>query len=305
MFAQGSSEAPNRSSARCVMSKGCVEQAGEDAEAGAPVPSDSEASAPVRRDSSEAAPDASEQISDDASRNSHWPRPALIAGVTAAIATPGVYILIFAMLGFGALARDLGFSAFEAAAITALVFQLPGQVALVDEAARGATGAVIAIAVVLTAIRLLPMSAVLMPYLRGSSAPWWAEMLATHFVAITSWVEALRRLPERPSADRLPFFVGFGATVCAASTVATLVGHLALAALPPLVAAVLLFLMPVYFITSLISTAVAFDDRAALVIGTVLGPLFFLLAPGLDLLLTGLLGGTLAWWIGRRSREAS
>lgn len=230
---------------------------------------------------------------------------AFIDGMRAALATPGVYILILAMMGFGALARDLGFTAFEAAAITALVFQLPGQVALVDEAARGAAWTITAIAVLLTAIRLLPMSVVLMPYLRGSSAPRWAEMLATHFVAITSWVEALRRLPERPASERLPNFVGFGATVCTACTAATVVGHLALAAVPPMLAAVLLFLTPVYFVTSLISTAHTVDDRWALAIGVVLGPTVFLVLPGFDLLLTGLFGGTAAWLIGRRERAAS
>lgn len=229
----------------------------------------------------------------------------LLAGARAALVTPGVYILIFAMMGFGALARDAGFSLLEAGSITLLLFQLPGQVALVDQVARGASLPVVALAVILTAIRLLPMAVVLMPYVRGSGLPRWVEMLATHFVAITSWVEALRRLPSLPVADRLPNFVGFGSVVCLATTAATVAGYVSLGSVSPLVGGVMLFLTPIYFMSSLISTASGLADRAALLIGVLMGPALFLLLPGFDLLLTGLIGGTLAWWLDYRRRGST
>ena len=224
-------------------------------------------------------------------------------GMLATLSTPGAYILIFGMLGFGALTRDLGFSIYEAAFITGAIFQLPGMVAFVDELGRGAPIAVTALAVLLTAIRLLPMTVVLQPFVRGSGWPRWAEFYGAHFVAITSWVEALRRLPELPTRLRLPFYIGFGTTLCTFTIIATVIGYLAAGSVPPFLAAALLFLTPVYFVTSLISTASDSGDKIALVIGTVLGPVLFVLAPGFDLMLTGLIGGTAAYLLGRTMRQ--
>lgn len=227
------------------------------------------------------------------------PGRAYLRGVCSAPLTPGI-ILFFAMIGFGALARDSGFSAGQAIFSTIAIFQLPGQVALVDQVARGATLAAAGFAVLLTAIRLLPMTVVLMPYLRGSGLPRWMEYAASHFVAITGWVEALRRLPPLPQRVRLPFFLGFVSVLCTGTVVATVLGYYLAGEVPPTVSAALLFLTPIYFVLSLIAAAVSLSDRLAIVFGAALGPLFFLAAPGLDLLGTGLVGGTLAYLLGRR-----
>ncbi|MEL7544975.1 MAG: AzlC family ABC transporter permease, partial [Pseudomonadota bacterium] len=102
------------------------------------------------------------------------PQDAFLQGLRATPLTPGI-ILFCAMIGFGAFARDAGFSLAQSLFITATIFQLPGQVALVDQTGRGAAALAVAFAVLLTAIRLLPMTVVLMPYLRGAPLPRVAE----------------------------------------------------------------------------------------------------------------------------------
>ena len=47
------------------------------------------------------------------------------------------------------------------------------------------------------------------------------------------------------------------------------------------------------------------NDVVPLGAGLVLGPVFFIAAPGFDLLLSGLVGGTIAYLVGARSRDAS
>ncbi len=209
------------------------------------------------------------------------------------------------MIGFGALARDAGFSVGQAVFMTVGIFQLPGQVALVDQVARGATLVTVAFAVLLTAIRLLPMTVVLMPYLRGSGLPRGLEYAASHFVAITAWVEGIRRLPPLPQHVRLPFFLGFASLLCSGTVIATVAGYHLAGQLPPALGAALLFLTPIYFVLSLIAAATSLADRLAILFGVVLGPALFLLAPGLDLLATGLIGGTLAYALGRWRRRAN
>jgi hypothetical protein len=71
---------------------------------------------------------------------------------------------------------------------------------------------------------------------------------------------------------------------------------------------VLLFVTPIYFLLSLLATAVSRMDVFAIGIGCALAPVLYLLAPGFDLLATGLTGGTLAFLLGagsgRRGRQA-
>ena len=52
-------------------------------------------------------------------------------------------------------------------------------------------------------------------------------------------------------------------------------------------------------------TGRALPDRLAIGLGCLIGPALFYLVPGLDLLLTGLVGGTIAWWVGRRQSGAT
>ncbi len=230
------------------------------------------------------------------------PARAFLKGLTSAPLTPGV-ILFAAMIGFGALARDAGFSAGQAVFLTVTIYQLPGQVALVDQLGRGAALSAAAFAVVLTAVRLFPMTVVLMPYLRGSRLPRWLAYAGAHFIAITVWVESLQRLPRLPPAERLPYYLGFGCMLLTSTAVATLMGYHLSGAVPELMRAALLFLTPIYFILSMVATAQGHGDRWAIVLGGALGPLLFLALPGPDLLLTGLVAGTGAYLIGRMANS--
>ena len=63
----------------------------------------------------------------------------------------------------------------------------------------------------------------------------------------------------------------------------------------------LFFLTPVYFLTSLWATARDRIVKIAMVFGLALGPLFHLVAPQFDLLFAGVVGGTLAYFVGRAS----
>lgn len=206
-----------------------------------------------------------------------------------------VIVVVITFVGFGALARDVGLDLYQALFITGVVFALPGQVVLVDEIAHGAGLLGVAFAVTLTAVRLLPLCFSLMPVIRDRQSPRWLEFVVSHIVAITLWIEAMRRLPTLPRALRMPYFAGFGAALVVAVVAATWIGFILSANVPPAVAAGFVFLTPIYFFLSLVATAGSEADIAALVIGSVMGPVLFLLAPGFDLLLTGLIGGSLAY----------
>jgi predicted branched-subunit amino acid permease len=190
-------------------------------------------------------------------------------------------------------------SIFQAVFISVSVFALPGQVVLVDQIAQGAALLATAFAVTLTSVRLLPLTISLMPYLRDGVTPRWLEFLFAHVLAITIWIESMQRIPQLPLLLRAPYYGGFVSALFAGILCATTTGFLLSAKVPAEIAAGLIFLTPIYFFLSLIAVSKNRVDLLAVAIGAVLGPVLFLIAPGLDLFLTGLIGGTAAYAIGK------
>lgn len=214
-------------------------------------------------------------------------------GLAVALTVPG-WILFSTALGFGALAQELGFSFWHTVFISSAVYALPAQVVLVDQLARGAALAAIAFVVSVTAIRLLPATVTLVPYFRDPTRPRWMAVLAVHFCAVTAWLEGLRRLPDIPVHLRMPHFLGIGFGMMMQTVSGSITGFWLAAALPPILAAALLFMTPLYFLLSLTANARTFEDRLAVPLGFTLGPALYLVMPGFDLLVAGLLGGTIA-----------
>lgn len=222
------------------------------------------------------------------------PLAAFWLGLRGAVSVP-VLVVAVSFVGFGALAHDFGLDIFQALFISGSMFALPGQVVLVDELAKGAGLAATALAVTLTSIRLLPMAFSLFPVLRSARTSRVTEVTLAHFVAITIWLESMRRLPGMPRELRTAYFSGFAVAQIMALFAATAAGYRLAAAVPEMVAAGMVFLTPLYFMLSLIEGARGGADRIAIVAGLLLGPAMSFLFPGFDLLLTGLLGGTLSY----------
>jgi predicted branched-subunit amino acid permease len=232
------------------------------------------------------------------------PREAFLRGLQIIYEVPSL-ILAATGAGFGALAHDAGLQFGHTAFMSLVLYATPAQVVLIDQLARGASLWGGAFAISLTAIRLLPMMVSLMPYLRSPGAPRWQYVAAAHFIAITCWTEAFRRLPLLPERLRLSHFLGLGSALMTSLLIGTVIGFAVAGIVPPLLTSALLFMTPLYFTMSLFLNAKHMLDWAALAAGFVLGPIFFLAAPGFDLLLTGLIGGTVAFLVSERSKQTA
>lgn len=220
-------------------------------------------------------------------------------GVRVGCSVPAA-VLFATALGFGAMTRDGGFSMAQAAFISATMFAMPNQVMLVDQLVRNETLAAVALAVALTAMRLLPMTVTLVPLLARPKQRLITDLAASHFVAITTWLESNRHLPGLPAHLRMPFFLGLGCTIAGVMLLGTLLGHGLATGLPPLLTTALLFTTPIYFFLSLMATSRTRLDVLAVAAGAGLIPLAHFVVPGFDLLATGLIGGTLAFVLARR-----
>lgn len=230
-------------------------------------------------------------------------RQAFWRGMAVSLTVPGI-ILFASAAGFGALARDGGFSLWNSFFMMGIFFALPAQVVMLDQIARGASLLGGAIAVSLTGLRLLPMSVALMPLLRAPGVSRLQYLIAGHFIAVTAWMEGWRRLPGVPVPLRMPHFIGIGSGLLLATLAGTVAGFLIAGTVAPIIAAVLLFLTPVYFLLSLVATSVRLSDRLAIVAGALLGVPLYVWAPGFDLLLSGVVGGTVAH-VAAKARGAS
>jgi predicted branched-subunit amino acid permease len=216
-----------------------------------------------------------------------------------AIETPFMpsFVLFATFLGFGAMARQSGLSMFESLFASIFIFALPAMMVLVDQMSHGASIATAALAVTATGVRLLPLVVAIVPLIRYRNVPKWVEYLIAYFTAVTMWVETLRRLPMVPRHLRAAYSIGIALNIVPSATAGALIGYVLATGTPVIVTAALLFLAPLYFMLSMLVCVRDFLTLLPIAIGVVLGPIFYLLAPQFDLLLTGLIGGTISFLV--------
>jgi predicted branched-subunit amino acid permease len=228
---------------------------------------------------------------------------AYLAGFRATSTSVFSYVLFGTYIGIGALAHDFGFTVAWALACTILLWAGPAQVILISTLGAGASPVEAALAVALSSVRLLPMVVALLPMLKRPDTRAWKLMLPAHFTAVSMWVEALRLLPRQPRENRIAFCNGLGTGYSITALTATVTGFYLAARLPPLMSAALLFLTPVAFLMSTLRNTRMLIDRLAFGFGLVLGPAFAYWQVGLDLMWSGIVGGTAAYLV-HRVREA-
>lgn len=230
------------------------------------------------------------------------PWPAVRRGIRDAAGLPAL-MLMASLIGVGGLARDVGYPMGAGVLSTILIWAAPGQMVMFGAIAAGAALPAVAVAVSLSSIRFLPMCVALLPLLRRSGTPTWLLLLIAHYVAITAWVHSMRVLPEMPIDERIPYFLGFANTVLVAATIATGAGYYLIGQLPTAFAAGLLLTSPLFFLVNMVASARQLIDWLALGLGFGLAPIAIRFVPaGLDLLVEGLVGGTLAYLVHRLLR---
>ena len=235
-----------------------------------------------------------------------WQSPvrAFAWGVRSVGSTVLTLVLFATYLGIGALAHDTHFSLGWVLASTVLVWAGPAQIILISTLGSGATALQAAIAVTVSAIRLFPMVVSVLPMTRTPKTKRRHLILVAHFIAVTMWVECYRFLPQVPRERRIAFTHGLGIGLCSVCLVATSIGYGLAANLPQLFGAAILLLTPLAFLLSTARNCRQLVDILALVLGLALFPLASLLHTGVDILISGVSAGSIAYGAHRwRARE--
>lgn len=220
-------------------------------------------------------------------------------GARQALSGPAYFVGV-ALLGVGGLANAAGFPAGAAFLSTVLIWAGPAQVLFFGAMAAKTALPAIALSVSLSSIRFVPMVMSILPMLRRRGTRTTTLVIAAHCVAVTVWAESLRRLPDTPRDARVPFFFGFSAACILVTGLFTLAGYYLTAILPRPLAVGVLFLTPVYFLSTLARGARAPIDWFAIVLGLALAPLTQrYVGGGFDLLALGVGGGAGAYGAAR------
>ncbi len=227
-----------------------------------------------------------------------------VRGLLHALSYPA-WTVALAQAGVGSIARDAGQPIGVAMASTLLVWAGPGQIIFFGGLKAGLAPLAIAAAVCLSSMRLLPMTMSILPLVRRPGQGLGIQLLAAHYVAVTAWVEGLRRLPALPKQGRLAYFLGFSNALIVVSTITTGLGFLLVDALPLPLAAGLLFVTPVFFSISVAAGARRVHEWLAILLGFGLEPLALrVVGESADLLLVGVVAGTVAFLVGRARGQA-
>ena len=213
-------------------------------------------------------------------------------------------VLFGTFIGVGAFAHDTGFTLGWAVASTILVWAGPAQIILISTSHAGATLLESALAVTISAIRLLPMVVAVLPMMRTPQTKMHQLALPAHLTAVTVWVESFRLLPHVPRERRIVFVNGLGLALVSLSCIAVTIGYLLAANLPPLLSAGVLALTPLTFLLSTARNAQRLVDKLALALGLALFPLVQLLHTGVDIMISGLTAGTVAYGVHRWRKRA-
>jgi predicted branched-subunit amino acid permease len=156
--------------------------------------------------------------------------------------------------------------------------------------------------VTLTAVRLLPMTMLVLSRARLQGVRRWPEFLVAHFTAITMWVIATAGMEGLKQERRIPWLLGLALALVSGMMVFTAIGYYLAELLPVTLAATLVYFTPAFFLISLFGSAHWRFDYWAIVLGALLAPVAAAVAPRFDLLIAGLVGGTLAYLVARPRR---
>jgi predicted branched-subunit amino acid permease len=222
-------------------------------------------------------------------------------GMRAALSLAGL-VMACSFVGYGAFLHSIDFGLLPGLFATLVIWALPGQVVFADLWMKQAGLLATALAVTLTGC---PMTMLVLSRARLQGVRRWPEFLVAHFTAITMWVIATAGMGGLKAERRIPWLLGLAIALVSGMMVFTTVGYFLAELLPETLAATLVYFTPAFFLISLFGTAHWRFDYWAIVLGALLAPVAAAIAPRFDLLIAGLVGGTVAYLVARPRRSGA
>ena len=201
-------------------------------------------------------------------------------------------------IAIGALLKNLGFSIQESIFSTLLTYALPGSLVMAESLLVGASLVNIFLAVWLVNARLYPMTVSLMPLLMHESQPRWKYYLSCHFIAVSAWLIMKSNHETIEKENRIDFWIGIGTATWSVAIIGTIIGFIASDYLNKDMMIGLAIVNPVYFACMMVGAMKTIQVTLSVILGAILGPLFFFISPEWSILFGGFTAGTIAYLVG-------
>jgi predicted branched-subunit amino acid permease len=201
-------------------------------------------------------------------------------------------------IAIGALLKNLGFSIQESIFSTLLTYALPGSLVMAESLLVGASLVNIFLAVWLVNARLYPMTVSLMPLLMHESQPRWKYYLSCHFIAVSAWLIMKSNHEKIEKENRIDFWIGIGTATWSVAIIGTIIGFIASDYLNKDMMIGLAIVNPVYFMCMMVGAMKTIQVTLSVILGAILGPLFFFISPEWSILFGGFTAGTIAFFVG-------
>ena len=201
-------------------------------------------------------------------------------------------------IAIGALFKNLGFTIQESILSTMLTYALPGSLVMAESILVGASLLSIFIAVWLVNARLYPMAVSLFPIMMHENQPRWKYYLSCHFIAISAWLIMRSNYKEIEKKYRVDYWIGIGTATWAVSIIGTILGFYLSGYLNKDMLIGLAILNPIYFICMMVGAMKTIQITFSVLLGGLLGPIFYFFSPEWSILLGGFVAGTIAYLLG-------
>jgi len=204
-------------------------------------------------------------------------------------------------VAIGALLKNLGFTIQESILSTFLTYALPGSLVMAESMFIGASLLNIFLAVWLVNARLYPMTVSLMPLLIHKNQPRWKYYLSCHFIAVSAWLIMKSKYLEIEKEHRIDFWMGIGTATWLVGILSTVLGYIAADYLNKDMMIGLAIVNPVYFMCMMIGAMKTIQISTSIILGAMLGPLFYFVSPEWCILYGGFVAGTIAFFVGENN----
>ncbi len=201
-------------------------------------------------------------------------------------------------IAIGALLKNLGFNIQESIFSTMLTYALPGSLVMAESLLVGASLLNIFLAVWLVNARLYPMAVSLFPLMMHKNQPKWKYYFSCHFIAVSAWLIMKSNYKTVPKEQRIDYWIGIGSATWSVAVLGTFIGFYFSEYLNKDMMMGLAILNPIYFLCMMVGASKTIQITSSVILGTILGPIFYFLSPEWSILLGGVIGGTIAYFIG-------
>ena len=201
-------------------------------------------------------------------------------------------------IAIGALLKNIGFNFQQSFFSTFFTYALPGQLVMAESFLVGASLVNIFIGVWLVNARLFPMAVSMFPLLKSKKQPKWKYYISCHFLAVSSWLIMKKDYRKINLDNRIDFWMGIGTATWSIAIFSTILGYLVSDYLSKDMMIGLAIVNPIYFFCMLLGTMKNIAIGTSVILGTILGPLFYLLSPEWCILYGGVTAGIVAFFAG-------